>query len=78
MTTPDPTILTILLSGLAATGSAIGVLFKTLLSHVARIEERLKDCEADREKLHEDQANLWRAMATQAGVEVNQIKEQAK
>lgn len=74
MSAPDPTTLTLMLSGLAATGSAIGVLFKTLLSHVARIDARLTDCEADRKKLHEDQTNLWKAIAQQANKNVEEIK----
>jgi len=78
MSAPDPTTLTILLSGLAATGSAIGILFKTLLGHVSRIEEKLSECEADREQLHLDQTLLWKAVAKQAGVDVNDIKKHTR
>lgn len=74
MSAPDPTTLGILLSGMAALGSAIGVLFKTFLSQVARIDSRLSDCEADRAQLHEDQKNLWRTIAQQAGVDVQDLK----
>ncbi len=75
MTAPDPTTLAILLSGLGATGSAIAVLFKTLLGHVSRIESRLSDCESDRQQLHADQTELWRQLAKQAGQPVDDLRK---
>ena len=76
MATPDPTTISILGAGLTAAASAIGVLFKTVLSQFQKIEKRLEDCDTDRKELHEDQANLWPAIASQAGLDVNEIENQ--
>lgn len=75
MAAPDATTLSILAAGLTTAGSAIGVLFKMVVSQFQKIESRLEDCESDREKLHEDQKNLWQAIALQAGVDVSELKK---
>jgi hypothetical protein len=75
MAAPDATTLSILAAGLTTAGSAIGVLFKMVVAQFQKIESRLEDCESDREKLHEDQKNLWQAIALQAGVDVSELKK---
>jgi len=75
MAAPDATTLSILAAGLTTAGSAIGVLFKMVVNQFQKIESRLEDCESDREQLHEDQKNLWQAIALQAGVDVSELKK---
>ena len=71
MTAPDPTTMGILASSIAGLIGAIGVLWKHIASHFARIENKLQDCEDDRE-------NLWRAIAANAGQPVDEIRQKGR
>ena len=48
MTTPDPTTFTVLGSTIAAMTTAIAVQWKTTMSHLKRVEDKLDECEDDR------------------------------
>lgn len=74
MTSPDPTLITILGGMIASLGTAIGVLWKTIMSHISRLESSLKECELDRKQLHDEQTNLWMVIAKQSGKDVNELK----
>ena len=67
MTAPDPTTITILGSTIAALSTAIGVQWKTTMSHMDRLEEKLNECEDDR-------TQLWQTIATQCGKDVSELK----
>ena len=67
MTAPDPTTITILGSTIAALSTAIGVQWKTTMSHLSRVENKLDECEDDRNR-------LWQTIATQCGKDVNELK----
>ena len=77
MTTPDPTSITdpttlkILGSTIAALSTAIGVQWKTTMSHLRRVEDKLDECEDDR-------AQLWQTIATQCGKDVSELKGKNK
>ena len=74
MTTPDPamiadpTTLKILGGLIAGLSSAIGIQWKTTMSHLKRVEDKLDECEDDR-------AQLWQTIATQCGKDVSELKK---
>lgn len=74
MTTPDPTTfidpttLKILGTTIAGLSTAIGVQWKTTMSHLKRVEDKLDECENDR-------AQLWQTIATQCGKDVSELKK---
>ena len=74
MTTPDPTqlidptTLKILGTTIAGLSTAIGVQWKTTMSHLKRVEDKLDECEDDR-------AQLWQTIATQCGKDVSELKK---
>lgn len=67
MTTPDPTTLGILVTSIGGLTTAIGVLWKTVLSHFRSIEERLAQCEDDRSR-------LWETLARETKHTVDDLK----
>ena len=67
MTAPDPTTITIIGGMIASLTTAIGVLWRTVLSHIRSIEDRLGQCEDDRHA-------LWKTLAEQAGKDVSELK----
>mgnify|MGYP003126920974 FL=1 len=74
MTTPDPTMLAVLTALTTGMSTAIGVLWKQVMSHLKAIEtklnlteKRLVDCESDR-------LAIWRKLAEQSGKEVDEYK----
>lgn len=71
MTTPDPTTLTILGGTIASLSTAIGVMWKTTMSHLEKVEKKLSDCE-------EDRTHLWSVIAQQCGRDVDELKRETK
>lgn len=71
MTSPDPTTLAMLGTAITGLTSAVGVLWKTVMTHVRGIEEKLSECEKDR-------TELWMAMAEQTGKDVSELRERAQ
>jgi hypothetical protein len=67
MTAPDPTTITIIGGMIATLTTAIGVQWKTTMSHLRRVETKLDECELDR---HE----LWKTIAKQAGKDISELK----
>jgi len=67
MTAPDPTTLGILVTSLGGLTTAIGVLWKTVLSHFRAIEDRLLQCEDDRSR-------LWETIAQTTKHSVDELK----
>ena len=74
MTTPDPTMLAVLTALTPGMSTAIGVLWKQVMSHLKAIEtklnlteKRLVDCESDR-------LAIWRKLAEQSGKEVDEYR----
>jgi len=74
MTTPDPTTITILSGMLTALSTAIGVLWKTFMGQISKVEAKLTECEDDRKALHVEQKNLWMVIAKQAGKNIEELK----
>jgi hypothetical protein len=68
MTTPDPTTFTVIGSTIAAMTTAIAVQWKTTMSHLKRVEDKLDECEDDR-------AQLWQTIASQCGKDVSELKK---
>lgn len=68
MSAPDPTTLTILGSTIAGMGTAIGILWKTFMTHIMKVEEKLTECEDDRKE-------LWMVIANQCGKDVSELKK---
>jgi hypothetical protein len=68
MTTNDPVFWTAIGGAFAALSSAIAVQWKTTMSHLARVETKLDECESDR-------FDLWRVLAKQAGKDIDEIKK---
>lgn len=75
MSTPDPTTIGMLLTAITGLGTAIGVLWRQVTKHFLLIEAKLSECERDRDRLHEDQTNLWRQLAKQAGQPVDDLRK---
>lgn len=71
MTTPDPTVIGVLVTTITGMSTAIGVLWKTVMNHVKSIEDRLRQCEDDRNE-------LWKALAEQAGEEVSTLQQRTQ
>lgn len=63
----DPTTLKILGTTIAGLSTAIGVQWKTTMSHLNRVETKLDECELDR-------VRLWETIATQCGKDVSELK----
>ena len=67
----EPTIIGILAAGITGLATTVGVLFKMLQKHtderIAGVEQKLDECEADRN-------DLWSALAKQAGADVASIR----
>lgn len=74
MSTPDPTMLTIIGTTITGLSTAIGVLWKTIMSHISKLEEKLNECEDDRKALHVEQKNLWMVIAKHAGKGIEELK----
>jgi len=68
MSTPDPTMLTIIGTTITGLSTAIGVLWKTIMSHISKLEEKLTECEDDRKE-------LWMTIANQCGKDVSELKK---
>lgn len=68
MTVPDPTTLTILGGAVTGMTTAIGVLWKTVMSHLHKIEDKLQECEDDRKE-------LWMVIAKQSDKDVEELKQ---
>ena len=51
----DPTMFTVLLSGIGSLAGCVAYLWKQQTDHFAKVEIKLNDCEEDRE-------DLWRAL----------------
>lgn len=51
MTTPDPTVLSLVGVAMSGMATAIGVLFRNIQTHIKRIESKLDECEKDRLKI---------------------------
>lgn len=71
MATPDPTVIGVLITTITGMSTAIGVLWKTVMAHVKSIEDRLRQCEDDRNE-------LWKALAEQAGEDVNTLQQRTQ
>jgi hypothetical protein len=71
METPDPTTMKIIGGTIAALSTAIGVQWKTTLSHLHRVEGKLDECEDDRNR-------LWQTIATQCGKDVTELRGKGK
>ena len=54
-TSADPTMFTVLCTGISALAGCVAYLWKQQSSYFAKVEEKLTDCEEDRE-------DLWRAL----------------
>lgn len=71
MTTPDPTTIGVLATTITGLTTAIGVLWKTIMSHVTKIETKLEECEEDRKE-------LWQALADQSGQDVSTLQQRTR
>ena len=71
---PDPATLTIL----GSMGAAIGVMWKHTMSNIDKVQSKLDECEQDRKSLHDDQRNLWMAIAKQSGKDIEELKGDSK
>ena len=65
----DPSIIAMLLAGMATLGTVIGVLWKSTTNHFELMRVKLDDCETDR-------AELWKVIAKQAGCKVEELKKE--
>ena len=54
----DPTMFSVLATGISALAGCVAYLWKQQSRHFANVEEKLNDCEEDRE-------DLWRALIAQ-------------
>jgi hypothetical protein len=57
-TSSDPTMFTVLATGISALSGCVAYLWKQQTNHFATVEEKLNDCEEDRE-------DLWKALIAQ-------------
>ena len=63
-TAADPTMFSVLATGISVLAGSVAYLWKQQTNHFVRVEEKLTDCEEDRE-------DLWRALiATNPSAEV--------
>lgn len=63
-TSADPTMFSVLATGISVLAGSVAYLWKQQTNHFAKVEEKLTDCEEDRE-------DLWRALiATNPSAEV--------
>jgi hypothetical protein len=67
----DITQVGMLLGACATLGGVIAALWRQMLTHFGHVEEKLKDCEDDRQ-------NLWECLADQAGHPVEELQRRKR
>ena len=60
-----------LLGACATLGGLIAALWRQMMTHFGHVEEKLKDCEDDRQ-------NLWECLADQAGHPVEELQRRKR
>lgn len=64
----DPTMFTVLATGISTLAGCVAYLWKQQTAHFATVEKKLSDCEEDRE-------DLWKAMIAQNPAAVTARKQ---
>ena len=64
----DPQFWTAIIGGFGALTTAIGVQWKTTMSHFDTMQKKLDECEDDRKQ-------LWMTVASQCGKDVSELKK---
>ena len=67
----DITQVGMLLGACATLGGVIAALWRQVMTHFGHVEEKLKDCEDDRQ-------NLWECLADQAGHPVEELQRRKR
>lgn len=67
----DITQVGMLLGACATLGGVIAALWRQMMTHFGHVEEKLKDCEDDRQ-------NLWECLADQAGHPVEELQRRKR
>lgn len=70
----DITQVTMLIGACGALGSVIGVMWRQMVSHFQKVDEQLKETQKSLADCQDDRLQIWKQLAKQAGVEVEQLK----
>ncbi len=65
---------TMLVAACSVLGTAIGVLYRQMVVHFSAVDEKLERTEALLSDCQEDRLLIWKQLAKQAGIEVEQLK----
>ena len=70
----DITQVGMLLGACATLGTVIGVLWKQMISHFHRVDEKLDQTQAALSDCQEDRLMIWKTIAKQAGCQVEELR----
>jgi hypothetical protein len=70
----DVTQVTMLIGACGALGSVIGIMWRQMVSHFNQVDEQLKETQKSLNDCQEDRLAIWKQLAKQAGMEVEQLK----
>ena len=74
----DITQVGMLLGAVATLGSVIAYLWKNMLNHFTRVDERLSETQAALNDCQEDRLMIWKTIANQAGCQVEELRGKNK
>lgn len=73
----DITQVGMLVAACATLGTVIGVLWKQMVSHFNRVDEKLDETQKSLSDCQEDRLQIWQTIAKQAGCQVEDLKRDA-
>lgn len=74
----DITQIGMLIGAVTVLSSVITMLWRQVMSHHAKVDATLEETRKQLLDCNEDRTMIWKALAKQAGCDVQQLKDQAK